>query len=306
MFIDSININVLRIFERVYSLRSMTLAADELHLTQSGVSQHINNLESALDVKLFDRFKRQIIPTEKAHELYKVCSVSFLQIEEQIWKIKETKKDLSGTVVIGMPAEFGHNVVQPLLAKFSKQHPNIIFKLQLEFAPIMNQMLIDGRVDFAFVDEYSLDPRVHAEKVYDEVLDLCISSAALKKFGPPQMTREYFEALEYVEYFDGEPVLRSWFNNQFKIKNINLKIRAYVANPQIVARIICADMAAGILPDHLYQQLIKDGHKIQCLEGSSAKPVVNTIKIAYLKQRTFSPAVTEVRHYLVENINNLK
>jgi DNA-binding transcriptional LysR family regulator len=41
MIIDHINLNHLRIFQSVYKTQSMTTAAGELHLTQSGVSQHI-------------------------------------------------------------------------------------------------------------------------------------------------------------------------------------------------------------------------------------------------------------------------
>jgi DNA-binding transcriptional LysR family regulator len=298
MLIDSLNLNVLRIFERVYSLRSMTHAAEELHLTQSGVSQHIYNLEQQLDIKLFDRIKKQLIPTDKAHHLFKVCSQSLHSIEDELWNIRDVKRELSGSVTIGMPSEFGQNIVQPLLAEFIREHENVSLNLVLEFTPILNQEIINGNIDFAFVDDFTTDPRINTEKVYDEFLDLCISNTALKKYGSPDGTRKFFESLDYIDYFDGEPVLRQWFTRQFKFRDIDLKVRAYVANPQGVARFICMDLGAGVLPDHVYQKLIKEGKNLVCLEGATGKGITNTIHLAHLKQRTLSPLARELKTFL--------
>ena len=73
MLIDKINLNLLRIFEKVYETKSMTRSAQELFMTQSGISQNIKHLEEILNLKLFDRIKQRLIPTEKATILYKNC-----------------------------------------------------------------------------------------------------------------------------------------------------------------------------------------------------------------------------------------
>jgi len=63
LLIDQLNLNHLRVFECVYRTGSMTAAAKELHLTQSGVSQHIKSLEDVLNFKLFDRIQQRLVPT---------------------------------------------------------------------------------------------------------------------------------------------------------------------------------------------------------------------------------------------------
>jgi hypothetical protein len=51
-----------------------------------------------------------------------------------------------------------------------------------------------------------------ADEVYDEILDLCISEEAIEKLKAKQKNeRKFFETLEYVEYQEGEPLLRKWF-----------------------------------------------------------------------------------------------
>src|SRR6185437_1423130 len=117
MIIDHINLNHLRIFECVYRTKSMTEAAKELHLTQSGVSQHVRTLEEVLELKLFDRVKQRLIPTAPAETLFKRCSEALYGIEETISELRGGQQSLSGSVTIGMPIEFGNNVVLPLLSK---------------------------------------------------------------------------------------------------------------------------------------------------------------------------------------------
>ena len=61
--IQQINLIQLRAFEAVFRTKSMTAAAQELHLTQPGISQHIHSLEDLLERKLFDRVHRKLLPT---------------------------------------------------------------------------------------------------------------------------------------------------------------------------------------------------------------------------------------------------
>ena len=84
MLIDQINLNQLRVFESVYRSKSMTHAARELHLTQSGVSQHIKALEDVLELKLFDRIKQKLVPTPSAKELYASTAKSFEDIVSEL------------------------------------------------------------------------------------------------------------------------------------------------------------------------------------------------------------------------------
>ena len=169
MLLDTINLNHIRVFECVYRTRSMTLAAQELHLTQSGVSQHVKTFEDSIGVKLFDRIKQRLVPTGAANGLYRSCSSGLMDLEHALSDLKGGEKKLVGPVRIGMPIEFGNNVILPLLARFGGKHPLVRFELIFDFASAMNEGLLDGTLDFAFIDSYAMDRRVTTEPVYDEV-----------------------------------------------------------------------------------------------------------------------------------------
>ena len=296
MLIDQINLNHVRIFETVFRTGSMTLAAQELSLTQSGVSQHIKSLEDVLDIQLFDRINQRLVPTAQAVVLYENCNLGLMNIEKALSQVTGRDTQLSGTVSIGMPIEFGINMVMPRLAEFAKKNPFIKYRLRLDFANEMNEGLLRGDIDFAFVDEFTMDRRITVEKVYDECLELCIATEVFKdrekKLGS-KLTRQFFEGLDYIDYQQGEPILRMWFAHHLKAKNIELNMRAFVMDVQGLSKLILSGLGAGILPSHYVEKLLKDGEKVHVFKGSG-KPLQNAISVAYLEQRSHSQATLAV------------
>ena len=56
---SNVNLNLYRIFCKVAESKSYSEAAEKLNLTVSNVSNQISNLESQLDLKLFNRETRK-------------------------------------------------------------------------------------------------------------------------------------------------------------------------------------------------------------------------------------------------------
>lgn len=67
-------LQTLRAFEASGRLLSMTLAADELHLTHGAISRHIRALEDDLGKPLFLRLTRRIVLTEAGAEFHAVVA----------------------------------------------------------------------------------------------------------------------------------------------------------------------------------------------------------------------------------------
>jgi len=296
MLIDQINLNQLRVFESVYRSKSMTHAARELHLTQSGVSQHIKALEDVLELKLFDRIKQKLVPTPSAKELYQHTAKSFEDIETILNRLKKTDKELSGMVSIGLPIEFGNNIVLPLLTEFQRKNPKVHFKIRQGFPFEMNHLLLTGDLDFAFVDSFAMDKGIKTEPVYDEVLELC---ASLKLNVPNKATTDFafYEKLPYVDYQEDQSVLSWWMKHHTQTKNCDLEVKVFLMDAYAISKLIRQGVGLGILPGHLVEKLIKSGDEIQILKGSG-KPLHNTISIAYLEEKTLAPSTLAILQFM--------
>ncbi len=300
MIIDQINLNFLKVFLAVYRTRSMTKTAKELAMTQSGVSQNIKTLEDILGVSLFDRVKHRPLPTKAADILYERAKESLLGLENSLLQITGKKTEFDGTVAIGIPIEFGNNLILPLLVEIGKKHPRLNFKLRYGHSEEMNRLLLSGEIDIAYVDDYSFDSAIRTEKVHDEILELVVSNEYLPKI-PSKLTKEFFEELNYIDYLADAYVLRSWFKHHFKFSNLNLNIKASLMDVDGMSRMIVRGMGAGILPRHVVSKLKNRGHEIKAIPGPKTS-MMNTISVARLKNRTFTPEVAHTYDTILKRL----
>jgi DNA-binding transcriptional LysR family regulator len=306
MIINQLNLNQIRVFECVYRTKSMTAAARELHLTQSGISQHIKSLEEFIGIPLFDRINQRVVPTPNAALLYEKCKKSLITLEEAFSEVQAEKNELAGRVHIGMPTEFGNNVVIPLIGQISQKHPKLKFHFRLGYGVEMMNMVLRGEVDFAFLDEMPADKKIRTQVVYDEHLELCISPSSQKTIPPEsKQNLEYFESLPYVDFSKDEQILRRWFQHHFGGGDPRLLVKSTIEDTQGVARLVVSGIGAGILPGHLVGKLQKEGIKLHVFKGRGV-PTKNSILVATLKERTETKSVGAVYEFLMSGLQNLK
>lgn len=298
--IDQINLNHLRVFETVFREKSMTKAAKELHLTQSGISQHIKSLEDTIGVKLFDRYKQKIIPTGVASTLYERCAKGFTELEKTLWQITGNQNQLAGVIKIAMPIEFGYSLILPIASEFLRKHPLVQVRVVFGLSHEITKLVIEGDVDFAYVDEFTRDKRVTVENVHNEPVDLVASVKYMKTKPKFENKKTYFDDMEYIAYVEGEPVLRSWFRHHTRYMP-DFNVRAYCGSPTGVLRLVLEDLGLGAVPRHLLKQLGKNADKLQVLPGSG-KDLVTPISIAYLTGKSHSHAAFEFSKAVAEKL----
>ncbi|MBN1315776.1 MAG: LysR family transcriptional regulator, partial [Anaerolineales bacterium] len=101
----------LDVFVQSVEAGSFTSAAERLHISQPAVSMQISNLERRLDVKLFDRSGRSIVPTEAAGALLPLAReiLNFsTHIEETIASLRG---ELAGHLQIGCSTSGGRYIL---------------------------------------------------------------------------------------------------------------------------------------------------------------------------------------------------
>lgn len=302
-FVDRINLNHLRVFEAVYRSKSMTKAAQELHLTQSGISQHIKSLEDNLGVILFDRFKQKILPTSVADVLFDRCVDSLSGLEKVLRQITATEHELLGSVRVGMPLEFGNSLLLPIVSKFLRNHPLVQVEVVFGLSHDVISEILNGNLDFAYIGDFSQDRRIAVEHISDQVITLVASAKYLKSKPPIKHQKAFYENLDFVAYLKGEPVLRSWF--KFHLKSIpTLNVRAYCASPSAVLKLVQEDLGVGVVPQHMLRHLGRGASKLVILPGSG-KHLLMPISVAFLEGKSHSHVAFELSKMIAEDLGVL-
>lgn len=114
-------------FEAAARLRSFTLAAEELCVTQSAVSQRIRNLEAHLGISLFERNHRRIELTADGRELLNGVTVALNHLSSATASVRRT--DRESLLRISADTSIASMVLMPLLTEFRALHPHITVDL---------------------------------------------------------------------------------------------------------------------------------------------------------------------------------
>jgi DNA-binding transcriptional LysR family regulator len=298
MNIKNINFNSLRVFEAVYRHGNMTLAAKELGMTQSGVSQHIKNLESESDIVLFERVKKRIISTKSGDLLYEKFHHLFHELEESLIQLSKKEKIFEGNINVGVPIEFGNNLVLPKLSEIRTKMPGITYKINYGHAMEMNDLLMEGKIDFAFVDSYKLDPTLVMKEVYNETLVLCCTGHYFDLHSTKKENKKFFEDLDYVAYLENAPVIRDWFAKKYHFQKMNLNVVSRSMDVQGIATLIANHMGVGVLPLHAIKKY--EPHDLRMkIFGEEGEPVRNRISLAYHPGKYRNSLVRFIVDYLL-------
>ncbi len=123
------DIHHLRVFASVFKQRSFSKAAEELHLTQPTVSDHIKALEEELNCRLFDRLARRILPTDEAGLLIGRTQEIIDKLDGLKDVLGESRKELTGNLVIGASTIPGTYILPGLSAAFREKNTSVLFEV---------------------------------------------------------------------------------------------------------------------------------------------------------------------------------
>jgi DNA-binding transcriptional LysR family regulator len=288
--------NRLRIFYHIFRNKSVAMAAGELHITQSAVSQHLNKLEDELKVRLFIRLHKRIIPSPEGERLFHIVKPFIEQIEGYVSTVKRPFDSPYGLIRLGAPVEFGKRYLPGLFAEFRERYPDVSFDLVLGHPTVLLSLLREGRLDFAFADifvrkgEFSRElSAFYVEPVIDEELILVCSRIYNEKKLQKKHSIKDLMAADFISYQPHYPALKSWFRHHFNKQSVKLNIAMTIENVEGVLEGVMNNIGLGIVPSHLIRDQIDKGDLIHI--KTRKKELINHISLVQLLDKV--PSITE-------------
>jgi LysR family transcriptional regulator, nitrogen assimilation regulatory protein len=162
----------LKFFVAAYEERSFTAAAERVHATQSGVSQHVRQLEDQLGVPLFLRDKGKVRPTPAGDRYYRHAVEVLRACDTAALSVQDLSGGLQGEVNVGLMPAMTRCVLAPALAGFVEQHPNVVLQVVEGFSGLLTEMVAAQKLDFAIVPAFTETPGLRQRRVHqaEEVL----------------------------------------------------------------------------------------------------------------------------------------
>lgn len=137
-------------FVAVFEEKSFTAAAEREGATQSGLSQHVRQLEESLGVTLLLRDGRGIHPTALGERYYAEC-VTLLRRLDGIEADLLNAAAWGGTVRVGLMPTFTRAVLAPALQNFMQAAPTVDVQVTEAYSGVLTELVRKGELDFAIV-----------------------------------------------------------------------------------------------------------------------------------------------------------
>lgn len=180
----------LTLFLRVLDLGSITAAAHSLDLSVAVASQRLKRLEKELGVRLLHRTTRRLHPTPEGATLAEQGRVLVEELETLGSGLRETAREVAGTLRVTMSASFGRQYVSPLLPGFMARHPKL--RLSIHLSDNVVDLVSEG-FDLAIRIGALDDSGLVARRIAPNRRVLCASPDYLGRRGEPQTPAQLAE-----------------------------------------------------------------------------------------------------------------
>ncbi|TKB06165.1 LysR family transcriptional regulator [Desulforhopalus sp. IMCC35007] len=298
--------NRLKVFYHIYNEQSSTAAARQLHITQSGVSQHLKKLEEEMQAVLFTRVKRRLVPTAAGIKLYEIVKGFMVELEYGVQTIHETTERPAGLLRIGAPSEFGKNYIPLIFASFKRAYPDVSLYLELGDPKHLFSMVAEGNLDFAYIDILPIfidTPGGVSSYTIDTVVCEEFVLACSERYYNRYIVKPSFDTLvglEFIAYKRDPALLLSWFDLHYGTTPSKLKVAFTVDSAQAIIAAIEEDLGLGITVSHLMRKQIAEGAIVPITITS--KKLKNTIACVRFRDKKQTITETAFQTHLVKEL----
>ncbi|MBS3018132.1 HTH-type transcriptional activator AmpR [Comamonas sp. PE63] len=280
-------LNALRMFDAAARHLSLTRAAQELHVTQAAVSQHIRNLEERLGKPLFRRLPRGLALTDEGQALWPVVAQSFERIEQSLQQVAEPRP--REILSVGVVGTFAIGWLIPRLSQFQQLHPYIDLRL----------LTNNNRVDLA---GEGLDAAVRfGDGAWHGTHAQMLLRAPLSPMCTPMLAQQLREPADLAR----QTLLRSYRTQEWEGWFAGLDQTAPLARGAMFdSSLTLAEAAAqgagiALLPARMFEHMLQQGRLV--------RPFAHEVDtgaywLTYLKSRQASSALQTFRQWLMTQL----
>lgn len=243
----------LQIFSVLAELKSFTLVAKHLHITQSAVSHALKSLEQQWNVRLFHRSKNEVEITTFGKELLCIVNEMLSNNNALSQKISNFNGIKSGKIRVGSFGASSSNVLIPLiLDKFTSRYPDVEIYIEEGTDKQIAQWLNENKIDIGF----TVLPDEHFD-TYPIIEDIFVALIP-KSFS---LSRESSVTLEQLIQY---PFLMTAAGSQqhvkdiFKNANLIPDVKCTFSQILTIVNMINSEMGVSIVADMALDKKILD------------------------------------------------
>uniref|UniRef100_UPI0040492313 LysR family transcriptional regulator n=1 Tax=Flavobacterium sp. TaxID=239 RepID=UPI0040492313 len=285
----------LQIFLKITENKSITKAAEELHLTQPAVSIQLKNFQEQFDIPLTEVVGRQLYITDFGKEISIIAQRIINEVQEIQNKTLAFKGELTGRLTLSVVST-GKYIIPYFLSDFLKSNPGVELSLDVTNKVKVLKSLEKNEVDFSLVsilpEKYSINN--------EELMENRLYLFANKDFEVSKKIQQAAYLNELTTIFRENGSGTRWkIERFFESHNLKIANKLELTSNEAVKQAVLAGLGVSIMPlIGLKNELLNNELQIIPIKGLPLKTNWNLI---WHKQKSLSPVARAYLNFIQEN-----
>src|SRR5580698_1723328 len=240
------DLHQLRVFQAAINSGGFTRAGEQLHLSQSTVSQHIKMLEEELGCSLFLRVGKRVLVTEAGNVLLQYAERIFRDLKNAEMAVKEMNALKRGTVRLGVGPTTLTYRLPPVLRDYIHRFPQIELIVLSGNTEFLLGALRSQNLDLAIVMSTAPQSGLNVTALGREEL-VIVLNAKHPLARQRTLTPSDLATLRFILY-EKNTAMQNLIDRYFESLGIVAHIAMEVENNEAIKSLVRAGLGASILP----------------------------------------------------------
>jgi len=292
-------LNQLQVFLKITQTKSVTKAAEELHLTQPAVSIQLRNFQDQFDIPLTEVVGRKIYITDFGREIAESVESILNQVHTINHKTLKYKGQLAGRLKLSVVST-GKYVMPYFLSAFIKQHSGIELLMDVTNKSQVIESLENNEVDFSLVSV--LPANLNIEKLDLLQNKLYLVGNTEQKFKKSAYAKEIFKDLPLI-YREQGSATRQTMESFIERNNIPVLKKIELTTNEAVKQAVMAGLGYSIMPLIGIKNELHDGD-LQIVPVNGL-PIKTVWRLIWLKGKKHSPVADAFLNHIRKEKSNI-
>lgn len=285
----------LHVFLKITQTKSITKAAEELHLTQPAVSIQLRNFQDQFDIPLTEVIGRKLFVTDFGKEIAIAAENIINEVYAINYKTQAFKGQLSGRLKLSVVST-GKYVIPYFLTEFIKKNKEVELEMDVTNKSKVLKSLKNNEVDFALVSIPPTDINVESKLLMENKLFLVGNKSV-----------EIHKNYELIDYASNYPLIyrelgsatRLTMENYLDKNGIIPNMKVQLTSNEAIKQAVIAGLGLSIMPlIGLKNELEKGDIKIIPVKKL---PIISNWRLIWLKGKKLSPVANAYLNYINES-----
>lgn len=140
----SLRFRQLQAFHAIVETGTVTRAAEQLGISQPGISNLLSQLERQTRLKLFERSKGRLVPTPEAGVLFQEIDTVVRGLDHVSQAVLDLQNKQAGHLQVASQHSMSFGFMPKLIAKFAEDRPDMSISFQSQYSSKIQEWVMAG------------------------------------------------------------------------------------------------------------------------------------------------------------------